>query len=192
MIRRPPRSTLFPYTTLFRSVMEDEHLQDPQHVQSGLVRVLGQHDCGEAEVPGMLGVVLRAAALGAERLPEYLLKLVDLQDETHLLPDPRMAHLVGLSPHPSAFETGLAMGGRAGAGSRDNRSLAAAAAKRRATLARATSVRPAAVAKSAGNCRSSVIATLWVATARSEFLPRKASGRADSAQGNRAPRTATR
>src|SRR5258708_26666073 len=24
MIRRPPRSTLFPYTTLFRSVIEDE------------------------------------------------------------------------------------------------------------------------------------------------------------------------
>src|SRR5256885_13039445 len=24
MIRRPPRSTLFPYTTLFRSVLEDE------------------------------------------------------------------------------------------------------------------------------------------------------------------------
>src|SRR3989442_11342554 len=26
MIRRPPRSTLFPYTTLFRSVMERAHL----------------------------------------------------------------------------------------------------------------------------------------------------------------------
>src|SRR5256885_10034225 len=25
MIRRPPRSTLFPYTTLFRSVQEDAH-----------------------------------------------------------------------------------------------------------------------------------------------------------------------
>src|SRR5258708_27493684 len=25
MIRRPPRSTLFPYTTLFRSVLEGEH-----------------------------------------------------------------------------------------------------------------------------------------------------------------------
>src|SRR2546430_12611444 len=25
MIRRPPRSTLFPYTTLFRSVIADEH-----------------------------------------------------------------------------------------------------------------------------------------------------------------------
>src|SRR5947207_10940659 len=29
MIRRPPRSTLFPYTTLFRSVEGDEHLAKP-------------------------------------------------------------------------------------------------------------------------------------------------------------------
>src|SRR3712207_7792960 len=28
MIRRPPRSTLFPYTTLFRSVLLDVHLPD--------------------------------------------------------------------------------------------------------------------------------------------------------------------
>src|SRR2546430_12344820 len=27
MIRRPPRSTLFPYTTLFRSTLEPGHLQ---------------------------------------------------------------------------------------------------------------------------------------------------------------------
>src|SRR5437660_6639434 len=39
MIRRPPRSTLFPYTTLFRSsdcwIFGDtlEHLKDPQPVQ---------------------------------------------------------------------------------------------------------------------------------------------------------------
>src|SRR2546430_13268873 len=28
MIRRPPRSTLFPYTTLFRSIVVDEAYQD--------------------------------------------------------------------------------------------------------------------------------------------------------------------
>src|SRR3712207_7357745 len=28
MIRRPPRSTLFPYTTLFRSVLADDELED--------------------------------------------------------------------------------------------------------------------------------------------------------------------
>src|SRR2546430_9947132 len=34
MIRRPPRSTLFPYTTLFRS-------QNPQGVQAAAARVTG-------------------------------------------------------------------------------------------------------------------------------------------------------
>src|SRR3712207_8618340 len=33
MIRRPPRSTLFPYTTLFRSAEEDaQHAEDERHV----------------------------------------------------------------------------------------------------------------------------------------------------------------
>src|SRR5437588_9660604 len=36
MIRRPPRSTLFPYTTLFRSVGQRESLFDP-HGQDPLV-----------------------------------------------------------------------------------------------------------------------------------------------------------
>src|SRR5260221_6420107 len=44
MIRRPPRSTLFPYTTLFRSV--DHHLlqllAEPQHRLGALVH-LGAH-----------------------------------------------------------------------------------------------------------------------------------------------------
>src|SRR4051794_41247600 len=30
MIRRPPRSTLFPYTTLFRSFLAVENLQEPE------------------------------------------------------------------------------------------------------------------------------------------------------------------
>src|SRR2546429_7045786 len=39
MIRRPPRSTLFPYTTLFRSVEQGEHgeLQRGMKVRLGLV-----------------------------------------------------------------------------------------------------------------------------------------------------------
>src|SRR2546430_12476958 len=31
MIRRPPRSTLFPYTTLFRSIFLDETLAEPHN-----------------------------------------------------------------------------------------------------------------------------------------------------------------
>src|SRR3989475_3773573 len=46
MIRRPPRSTLFPYTTLFRSVREGETgiLVDPDEpaaVAAGIVSLLG-------------------------------------------------------------------------------------------------------------------------------------------------------
>src|SRR2546427_5968369 len=35
MIRRPPRSTLFPYTTLFRSQVEPMARRDPDHRQPG-------------------------------------------------------------------------------------------------------------------------------------------------------------
>src|SRR2546425_12290196 len=38
MIRRPPRSTLFPYTTLFRSVLKVAFFEDHD----------GRHDFGEA------------------------------------------------------------------------------------------------------------------------------------------------
>src|SRR2546430_705974 len=41
MIRRPPRSTLFPYTTLFRSLPDGIHLLDPERLphRGGAVRV---------------------------------------------------------------------------------------------------------------------------------------------------------
>src|SRR5688572_32713720 len=35
MIRRPPRSTLFPYTTLFRSRVDQQHLGRPEDGQPG-------------------------------------------------------------------------------------------------------------------------------------------------------------
>src|SRR5438270_12079211 len=35
MIRRPPRSTLFPYTTLFRSVRDLDALADPARLSRG-------------------------------------------------------------------------------------------------------------------------------------------------------------
>src|SRR2546422_6810276 len=47
MIRRPPRSTLFPYTTLFRSTSPSgvvracaEYFEDPRRPERGLVRRL--------------------------------------------------------------------------------------------------------------------------------------------------------
>src|SRR2546422_5381774 len=39
MIRRPPRSTLFPYTTLFRSLLTDVALQGPYAVASDVFSV---------------------------------------------------------------------------------------------------------------------------------------------------------
>src|SRR3989454_12843423 len=45
MIRRPPRSTLFPYTTLFRSGHPMAFLEDPlQGIESHTVVILGQQD----------------------------------------------------------------------------------------------------------------------------------------------------
>src|SRR3989475_3783472 len=38
MIRRPPRSTLFPYTTLFRSVPEARHPADRRHQERATER----------------------------------------------------------------------------------------------------------------------------------------------------------
>src|SRR2546430_9065756 len=36
MIRRPPRSTLFPYTTLFRSAARQRHLTEPESRRGAL------------------------------------------------------------------------------------------------------------------------------------------------------------
>src|SRR3712207_7461103 len=54
MIRRPPRSTLFPYTTLFRSqavlgLVEDDALRAVQHLVGDLLATMGGqavHDDG--------------------------------------------------------------------------------------------------------------------------------------------------
>src|SRR2546422_1610077 len=43
MIRRPPRSTLFPYTTLFRSAFEDDHIV-AQQAKLGISRDLSIRD----------------------------------------------------------------------------------------------------------------------------------------------------
>src|SRR3712207_8491487 len=67
MIRRPPRSTLFPYTTLFRSVLEDavdrggEGL--PQHLAQQLL-------AGAAEQALGLGVHVREPPRSGEHTSE--------------------------------------------------------------------------------------------------------------------------
>src|SRR5436309_11398132 len=58
MIRRPPRSTLFPYTTLFRSGQEAAALvdgrEDRQVVHARELEVLGTGARGDVHDPGPL------------------------------------------------------------------------------------------------------------------------------------------
>src|SRR3712207_6918134 len=52
MIRRPPRSTLFPYTTLFRSQAGEQEgvdVDDPQQLRRRGTQVGGQGGDGETE-----------------------------------------------------------------------------------------------------------------------------------------------
>src|SRR2546430_5753468 len=51
MIRRPPRSTLFPYTTLFRSA-DERHLAERHHPAVAGEQHQRQQDQGEGEAVG--------------------------------------------------------------------------------------------------------------------------------------------
>src|SRR3712207_6886635 len=54
MIRRPPRSTLFPYTTLFRSPLARHRRRDVAHLPGGEPlppRHRRDHDRGERDLP---------------------------------------------------------------------------------------------------------------------------------------------
>src|SRR5256885_11314531 len=66
MIRRPPRSTLFPYTTLFRSSRPDAgHLRG---VVVPMARLLEPADIERLDEPGELnGLVGRPASIGIDR-----------------------------------------------------------------------------------------------------------------------------
>src|SRR3712207_9586504 len=72
MIRRPPRSTLFPYTTLFRSGLLLELLLDPrehrQHVLDALVD--GPVDLRLEAQPGAVGATALVGARSEEHTSE--------------------------------------------------------------------------------------------------------------------------
>src|SRR5258706_8823025 len=97
MIRRPPRSTLFPYTTLFRSHPEDEGIVRIVHEQHevrserarDVRRLRGEHPiaCGRGVEPveshaggGLRHRVLRARGVGRgeERSEEHTSELQSL------------------------------------------------------------------------------------------------------------------
>src|SRR3712207_7693928 len=77
MIRRPPRSTLFPYTTLFRSLAECDSCG--REVEGALLRTLeqivalpdalGEHacECGHPEMRRLPDGVFHCPACGSDR-----------------------------------------------------------------------------------------------------------------------------
>src|SRR5258705_9324260 len=67
MIRRPPRSTLFPYTTLFRSLLGVLREREPE---------LDRHLGGVAHLSAAMG---RALDLDAERL-DVLVRAAEMHD----------------------------------------------------------------------------------------------------------------
>src|SRR5256885_5446556 len=76
MIRRPPRSTLFPYTTLFRSQTggaaagaDDRHLHGARHLPADDRGVLAHRDPA-AESAGLADRVPGAAARSEEHTSE--------------------------------------------------------------------------------------------------------------------------
>src|SRR2546422_1779955 len=68
MIRRPPRSTLFPYTTLFRSGGQ-----------------IGFHQRPEEESPGKLLVVFKIGIAGIARVARSEEHTSELQSRLHLV-----------------------------------------------------------------------------------------------------------
>src|SRR2546422_31753 len=85
MIRRPPRSTLFPYTTLFRSTARHQHIVQSMPLAPVVVHVARRYDaksCG-------IGDVFQRSSEG-EVSPD----VVPLQlDDKVLLPEHRTAPL---------------------------------------------------------------------------------------------------
>src|SRR5690554_7185706 len=81
MIRRPPRSTLFPYTTLFRSLV--------------LVKLEGLDDRDSAQA--LRGALLQVARDAVHPLPPgeyYVFEIVGLRSEEHTSELQSRPHLV--------------------------------------------------------------------------------------------------
>src|SRR2546425_11693933 len=74
MIRRPPRSTLFPYTTLFRSILVKERPHPGRIflVDTGKGRIVDDEEI-KGELAGELpyGTWLRENSVSLDELPEH-------------------------------------------------------------------------------------------------------------------------
>src|SRR3712207_8238429 len=83
MIRRPPRSTLFPYTTLFRSQALDRAGPDPagggDHVRGTPPQAVLRRPCGHHGQPQGDGVLPGASAHDPGRSEEHTSELQSRQ-----------------------------------------------------------------------------------------------------------------
>src|SRR2546422_6949599 len=77
MIRRPPRSTLFPYTTLFRSLVPPRHRARPPPLGEIL-----RATCGHEPMPALAAAVPRP---GSPTLPRSEEHTSELQSRLHLV-----------------------------------------------------------------------------------------------------------
>src|SRR2546422_8364949 len=82
MIRRPPRSTLFPYTTLFRSL--DRRLGIPITL-SVLTIEIGRRVGVEVDGVGLPGHFIVSARLAGRRSPRSEEHTSELQSRLHLV-----------------------------------------------------------------------------------------------------------
>src|SRR2546430_14664963 len=86
MIRRPPRSTLFPYTTLFRSAVRNAERRPQVLVHVALVGIAGEllDDARQVDEPGVRIAVARPGRKG---------DLLVRQHRRELLPARRLERL---------------------------------------------------------------------------------------------------
>ena len=90
----------------FNEIVDQNHLEDTQDVERLVVRMLGEHNDHEREMPRVLRAVLGAPALSDERLAENLLQLVDLRDEPDLAAETFSGRQRGVSAHEKTENTG--------------------------------------------------------------------------------------
>src|SRR3712207_8493226 len=82
MIRRPPRSTLFPYTTLFRSVVEDLRTEErfngpPLLLEHGVVSGISTIIRVSGHVYGVLGAFTKRKRAFADAEVDFLKDVAD-------------------------------------------------------------------------------------------------------------------
>src|SRR3712207_7635057 len=102
MIRRPPRSTLFPYTTLFRSLESEGSLRIELVGEDGTTTVLRE------SVPVRAGEVVDATAMHVAALEEFLDRKSTRLNSSHANISYAVFCLkkkkpLSISPHPSCF-----------------------------------------------------------------------------------------